>query len=166
MGKNDFEIERKFLIRMPDLAQLEKLGEKSAIVQTYLKTEEGSARVRKRGSEGRWVYTHTEKKRLSDLRRIEREREVDEAEYRQLLERADPSRRTVYKDRYCVEYMGQLLEIDVFPFYTDRAFLEIELEDEGQALHLPPWLELIKEVTADRRYTNAALALEIPYDRI
>ena len=166
MGKSEFEIERKFLIRMPELPELEKLGENSAIVQTYLKTEEGSARVRKRGTEGRWVYTHTEKKRLSDLRRIEREREVDEAEYQRLLQMADPRRRVICKDRYCVEYMGQLLEIDVFPFYTDRAFLEIELEDEGQPLHLPPWLEVIKEVTADRRYTNAALALEIPFDEI
>ena len=166
MGNNGFEIERKFLIRMPDLAVLENQGEKTAIVQTYLKTDEGSARVRKRGREGCWVYTHTEKKRLSDLRRIEREREVDEAEYLHLLERADPQRRVIYKDRYCLEYMGQLLEIDVFPFYNDRAFLEIELADEGQAVHLPPWVELIKEVTADRRYTNAALALDIPFDEI
>lgn len=166
MGKNEFEIERKFLISMPDLAALENMGEKTTIVQTYLKTDEGSARVRKRGSEGCWVYTHTEKKRLSDLRRIEREREIDEAEYLRLLEKADPQRRTIHKDRYCLEYMGQLLEIDVFPFYPDRAFLEIELENEEQPVHVPTWVELIKEVTSDRRYTNAALALEIPYDEI
>lgn len=166
MRKNEFEIERKFLIRMPQPELLETLGEKTGIVQTYLKTDEGSARVRKRGSEGHWVYTHTEKKRLSDMRRIEREREVDEAEYLRLLEMADTQRRVICKDRYCIEYMGQLLEIDIFPFYTDRAFLEIELEDERQPVHIPTWLEIIKEVTADRRYTNAALALEIPYDEI
>lgn len=166
MAKNEFEIERKFLIRMPELTRLEKLGEKTAIVQTYLNTEEGSARVRKRGREGCWTYTHTEKKRLSDLRRIEREREVDEAEYLRLLESSDPQRRVIYKDRYCLEYMEQLLEIDIFPFYSDRAFLEIELEDEGQAVHLPDWVEVIKEVTSDRRYTNAALGLEVPYDEI
>ena len=72
----------------------------------------------------------------------------------------------IYKDRYCVNYMGQLLEIDVFPFYSDRAFLEIELSDEAQPIFIPPWLEVIKEVTEDQRYTNASLARNIPYDDI
>lgn len=166
MTENQFEIERKFLIRMPDTAELLRLGERTEIIQTYLVCENGSARVRKRGREGDWVYTHTEKKRLTDMRRIELERELDEAEYQQLLEKADPQRRVIHKDRYCIEYMGQLLEVDIFPFYSDRAFLEIELEDEEQEIHLPPWLDIIKDVTADRRYTNAALALEIPYDEI
>lgn len=166
MGKSEFEIERKFLIRMPDVGQLLELGERTEIVQTYLKTHEGSARVRKRGRDGKFVYTHTEKKRLSDMRRIEREREIDEAEYAVLLGFADPERNTIYKDRYCVEYMGQLLEIDIFPFYTDRAILEIELEDESQPIHIPPWLRLIREVTGDKRYTNAAMAKAVPMDEI
>ena len=49
MTENQFEIERKFLIRMPDTAELLRLGERTEIVQTYLLCENGSARVRKRG---------------------------------------------------------------------------------------------------------------------
>lgn len=165
-GKNGFEIERKFLIRMPDTEFLLTAGEMSHIVQTYLKTDEGSARVRKRGREGNYTYTHTVKKRLSDLRRIEHEREISHDEYEKLLSFATSDMRVIYKDRYCVNYMGQLLEIDVFPFYPDRAFLEIELNDEAQQIIIPPWLEVIKEVTSDKRYTNAALARYIPYDDI
>ena len=164
--KNEFEIERKFLIRMPDIEYLRSVAEMSHIEQTYLKTDEGSARVRKRGREGEYVYTHTVKKRLSDLRRIEHEREIAEEEYVRLLCFADPNMNVIFKDRYCVDYMGQTLEIDVFPFYPDRAFLEIELDDEAQRFFIPPWLEVIKEVTGDRRYTNAALAVDIPYDPI
>ena len=164
--KIQFEIERKFLIRMPDLDFLLAAGDMSHIVQTYLKTDEGSERVRKRGREGEYTFTHTVKKRLSDLRRIEQEREISEEEYHKLLCFSAPDMSVIYKDRYCVNYMGQLLEIDVFPFYSDRAFLEIELSDEAQQIFIPPWLEVIKEVTEDKRYTNAALARNIPYDDI
>ena len=150
--KNEFEIERKFLIRMPDIEYLRSVAEMSHIEQTYLKTDEGSARVRKRGREGEYVYTHTVKKRLSDLRRIEHEREIAEEEYVRLLCFADPNMNVIFKDRYCVDYMGQTLEI--------------ELDDEAQRFFIPPWLEVIKEVTGDRRYTNAALAVDIPYDPI
>ena len=163
---NQFEIERKFLIRMPDTAFLLSQGEMSHIVQTYLKTEDGSERVRKRGREGGYTYTHTVKKRLSDLRRIEQERVISEGEYLSLLRLADPDMSTIYKDRYCIDYMGQILEIDIFPFYSDRAFLEIELSDESQQIFIPPWIDVIKEVTEDKRYTNAALARNIPYDPI
>ena len=163
---NQFEIERKFLIRMPDMDFLISMGDMSHIVQTYLKSDEGSARVRKRGREGAYIYTHTVKKRISNLRRIEQEREIDAHEYEQLLTEANPDMKVIYKDRYCVKYMGQMLEIDIFPFYSDRAFLEIELLDESQQLHIPPWIDVIKEVTEDKRYTNAALARNVPYDDI
>ena len=166
MEKPNLEIERKFLINMPDIDTLVSLCDKTHIVQTYLITEQGSARVRKRGRDDCWVYTHTVKKRLSDLSRVELEREVDEAEYQSLLLQADPSRSVICKDRYSFEYMGQILEIDIFPFYDDRAFLEIELADEGQSVNIPPWLKVIKDVSSDRRYTNASLALEVPYEEI
>ena len=61
-------------------------------------------------------------------------------------------------------YEGKDFEIDVYPFWQDRAVMEIELADEAEAVKLPPEIEIIKEVTRDRRYTNAALAREIPLD--
>jgi len=151
---------------MPNTDFLLSMGEMSHIEQTYLKTDEGRARVRKRGKDGEYTYTHTVKKRISDLRRIEHERQINAHEYERLLALSDPDMRVIYKDRYCVNYMGQLLEIDIFPFYSDRAFLEIELLDESQQIHIPPWLDVIKEVTEDKRYTNAALACSVPYDDI
>ena len=160
-----FEIERKFLIRMPDASFLQS-AEKDCIEQTYLLCQDGSERVRKRSRRGKITYTHTQKKRITDLRRIENERVIREAEYQQLLSRADPGRRMIIKDRYCVDYMGQLLEIDVYPFYEDRAILEIELRDESQEIHIPPWIQLVRELTEDRRYTNASMAKTIPFEEI
>ena len=56
----------------------------------------------------------------------------------------------------------QLFEIDVYPFWTDRAIMEIELDSEEREVMLPPFIEVIKEVTGDGRYTNAAIAREVP----
>lgn len=167
MEQEHFEIERKFLIRYPDLAILEKEAEATEIEQIYLLSPKGiSERVRKRGRNGRYVYTHTIKKRISDLRRAEDEREITEEEYKALLKNADPKRRVIRKTRYCLPYRGMMFEIDVFPFWDDRAFMEIELEDECQQAELPPMISVIREVTEDRRYTNSSLAREIPEEKL
>ncbi|MBR3294180.1 MAG: hypothetical protein IKI69_07180 [Oscillospiraceae bacterium] len=168
MKDTHYEIERRFLIRYPDLCWLDTAAEKSAIVQTYLlSAEKGiTERVRKRGGKEAFVYTHTTKKRISAARRIEIEEEIDEAQYRRLLQRADPARRTIEKTRYCLRENDLLFEIDVFPFWNDRAILEIELDDENQPFHIPAMIQCLREITRDKRYTNASLARAIPQDKI
>ena len=54
----------------------------------------------------------------------------------------------------------------MFPFWTDRAFCEAELSSETEALELPPWVEVIREVTEDARYNNSSLARAVPMDDI
>ena len=105
MKDSIYEIERKYLIRYPDMDLLNSRAEKTEITQTYLKTRDGhTARVRKRGLNGAYVYTHTQKTRLSDVKRIELEREISEEEYTRLLEDADPARSVIHKVRYCLTY--------------------------------------------------------------
>lgn len=164
MNQNGYEIERKFLIQRPDDAWLEAKCRGSHIIQTYLKSEAPgyNERVRRREDKSAVVYTHTVKRRLSDLRREEREREISEEEYRTLLRRADPERRVIEKRRYVLPYAGREFEIDVFPFWCNQAFMEIELTSEKEEAELPPEIRVIREVTADRRYTNSALARAIP----
>ena len=167
MKEVHYEIERKFLIRMPDPDWLRREAEGTEITQTYLSAPPGvSERVRKRGRDGVFVYTHTVKRKLTDLRRIEDEEEISAERYAELLQRTDPSRQVIRKVRWCFTREGQFFELDVFPFWEDRAFLEIELKDEGQEVRLPPELRLIREVTEDPRYTNSALAFAVPYDDI
>ena len=159
-----FEIERKFLIGYPDLNILERYP-KSDIAQTYLKTNDGmTSRVRKRTSEGVTKYIFTEKKRVTDVTCIENERELSAEEYEELLKLADPERRTVYKTRYCVPYGGRVVEVDVYPFWSDRAIAEVELESEDEAVSLPEFIKVIRDVTAEKQYKNAAIAKKIPDD--
>ena len=163
MNNEHFEIERKFIIRRPERAFLEANGEVTEILQTYLISEPGETRrVRKRWNGDEVKYYYTFKSRVNAMRQIERERELSKAEYETLLESADPARRPIRKQRWVVNYRGQLFEIDLFPFWEKQAYLELELRDEEQAIDFPPALEVIREVTGDGRYTNRALAREIP----
>lgn len=162
-----FEIERRFLIRLPLADFLAANARMTEIVQTYLLSEKGETnRVRKRCAEGAYEYTHTIKHRVSGIRRIEQEQLIGEAEYEELLKSADPQRRTIEKKRWCLDYMEQTFEIDVFSFWSDRAIMELELCDEQQEIIFPPQIEIIKEITDDGRYTNASLAKAVPYDDI
>ncbi len=160
MESGPFEIERKYLIRRPDETWLCAVSDCSEIVQTYLVEPEGGgrARVRMRSRNDAVVYTHTVKRRVNELRAVEIEREIDETEYKELLRQADPERRTLVKTRCCLPYLGQLFEIDLYPFWNDQAIMEIELTDEEQPVLFPPEIELIREVSSDKRYSNAALA--------
>ena len=163
MKTEHYEIERKFIIRRPDRAYLEAHAEPTCILQTYLLGEPGeTTRVRKRWSGGEVRYTLTVKTRVNAMRQIERERELSEREYEELLKTADPERKPIRKERWVLPYRGQRFEIDLFPFWKKQAYLELELGDESQEIEFPPALEIIREVTGDSRYTNRALAREIP----
>lgn len=163
------EIERKFLIRMPDRETLEKYSERHIrITQIYLLPVEGSGsrRVRRSVCGGEEKLYFTEKIFVTDRTRVEREREITPEEWERLAAQADPARRPIRKTRWCVPFAGHTLEIDVFPFWQDRAFCEAELASEEEELRLPDWIEVIREVTEDHRYNNSALALAVPEEDI
>lgn len=162
-----FEIERKYLIEYPDTDILENYPDssKSEIAQTYLKTDDGfTSRVRARTENGVTKYIFTEKKRITDLKCIENEREISAVEYEELLKLADPERNTVYKMRYCLPYNGRVVEVDVYPFWSDRAIAEVELENEAENAELPDFIKVIRDVTSEKAYKNASIAKKIPVD--
>lgn len=164
------EIERKYLIRYPDMAALKQAEgySKTEIEQTYLKSD-GSpfgGRVRKRGAGGKYTYTKTYKRTITAVKRVEIEEEITREEYDSLLKKADPMSRTVKKERHCFIYRGLLFELDIYPFWNDRAILEVELENEDALFFMPPFIEVIKEVTQDLRYRNRSIAKSVPFDSL
>ena len=163
------ETERKFLIRMPDVALLRSADGARAknIRQTYLNSSDGkNARVRMIEEAGVISYIKTIKERISTLSAYENEWEISKEEYERELGDKDPDKNTVIKTRYCIPYAEHIIEIDVYPFWIDRAILEVELADENESFSLPEYITVIKEVSADKRYKNTKLAKEIPYDEI
>lgn len=156
-----YEIERKYLIEYPDIKWLEgnPSCQRIEIIQTYLNSAAGEeVRVRQRGVDGNYIYFQTIKRKVSDVKRVEIERRLSQAEYLKLLMEADTTKRQIRKTRYCLTYENQYFEIDVYPFWTDKAIAEIELSDEKAEILFPKQLKVIKEVTDDDSYKNASLA--------
>ncbi len=155
------EIERKYLIEYPDIDALEKndLCRRIDISQTYLTYPDGNFfRIRKRGIEENCLYIKTVKKKISELKRIEIETALTAEEYHTLLNDTAAERFTVSKSRYCMVYNSQYFEIDVFPFWKDKALMEIELIDENETIDMPKEITVIREVTFESEYKNYNIA--------
>ena len=158
------EIERKFLIEYPELSLLTSIEScrRVEIIQTYLKPSDGQElRVRQRGENGHFIYFETIKRSITGMKRVEIERRLTKDEYLALLMDADTSKRQIRKDRYCLMYKNRDFEIDVYPFWNDRAIAEIELSHEDEEFEFPEFINVIKEVTDDKAYRNYSLATDI-----
>ena len=156
------EIERKFLVKAGfDPGSLPVVHRTFQIAQTYLKTDDGSAaRVRERRGQGAAVYSHTVKRTLEAGVREEHEHQISGREYVEYLTERDPGKRTVRKERRCFLWAGQYFELDTF--IEPRAgltLLEIELDDVEDEVNLPPFIEIVGDVTRDESYTNFSMAL-------
>lgn len=158
------EIERKFLLAaapdfsMPELAHAQAFE----IEQTYLVTTDPDAevRVRKRTGKGGSVsYYRTEKIKRTATTREEREAIITPREYLKLLESKDTSREPIVKTRYTFVYDNQHFELDVFHGrLAGIVTLEVELTEEQEQLSLPPFLQIVREVTDEGSYSNSRLA--------
>ena len=159
------ETERKFIIEMPETSALCELDEYtvSRITQTYLSSEPTvTHRVRKREYADTVTYTETKKIRISPMSAIEEERVIDATAYEARLQSIRTGTRPVKKTRHTFRYGTYTVEIDVYPEWKKSAILEVELPSETANLSLPPFLKVLREVTGERSYSNAAMAQRFP----
>ena len=164
-----FEIERKFLIYYPNIKELENMPNctKVDISQTYLKSNDDmERRVRARGINGDYLYYLTEKRKISNIKRVEFERRLTQNEYLALLMESDNKLHTIHKTRYCLSENNQYFEIDIYPEWDNQAIMEIELSSENEIIKTPEFIKIIKEVTDDNDYKNYQMAKEMPKELI
>ena len=155
-----YEIERKFLVEMPDLAALEELPgfRRVEIEQAYLPTtNDEKLRVRKWVEDGRAIYYKTRRRRLND-RKLEVEERLTQRAYKETLEEAGDTLQLLHKTRYSIPWEGQVFQLNVYPFWQDQAIVKLELNEEDALVQLPPALNLIREVTGEREYKDYTLA--------
>ena len=163
------ETEVKFLIEMPNIDLLLSQPQVSVknMTQTYLLAPKNTTlRVRRICENGKTSYIQTQKKRISLLSSFEEEKEISEEEYKVALLSSDLSRAPIQKVRYSFPYADHTMEIDVYPFWNDRAILEIELANERDEFSIPDFICVIKNVTDDNRYKNVNLAQSPIFDDI
>ncbi len=159
------ETERKFIIKMPSLEAIAAMPEytKSEITQIYLDSPAGvTHRTRMRSFSDRTEYTETVKIRVSSMSAHEDERQIDEARYLELEKKLANGASPLHKVRHTFKLGGHTYEIDAYPAWKSTCILEVELESESEELGFPEVIELVREVTGDRRYSNAAMARCFP----
>ncbi|MBP5548188.1 MAG: AAA family ATPase [Bacteroidales bacterium] len=151
------EVERKYLV---DVVGEIAGGNVSDIHQTYLLPVDGKERrLRMRGENGHNVYFLTTKIRLAADRNYEHECQIDENQYKELLQEANPEKRTIYKRRCCFLWENQYFELDKFiEPEIGHYLLEIEDAEDPATVKFPPFLRILEDVTGDPAYYNSNIA--------
>lgn len=147
------EIERKFLVTGDDWRK--EVSSSSEFVQAYVATDKDrSVRIRIMDNELARLTIKIGKQLFA---RDEFEYEIPLDDARDLAKNALGI--VLEKTRHKVEHKGYTWEVDVFGgAYAGLTVVEVELENEEASPALPTWVG--KEITGDRRYSNAVMATE------
>ena len=150
---------RKYLIEKPDESWLiRKYGVAPIrLSQTYLADSIANSerRIRKQKGGNGFLYFYTEKRLGADGSKWVTEQPISQKEYEALNLQRDPALSDVHKDKFRFTDGGHAMEIDIYPFSSDKAILFVY--GEGEPV-IPDGIRVLKEVTGDTEYKNKALA--------
>lgn len=163
------EIERKYVIRMPDMDVIRAQSEhtESKILQMYLPHERGEThRIRRREYADKVVCTETRKVRLDVMSATETESQISESAFNILSKSPLEGHRPIEKVRHTFRLGDYTYEIDVYPKWKNTAILEVELPSCDAVVEIPEFLEVILEVTQDRKYKNFSMSKNFPRELV
>ncbi|MBO7196556.1 MAG: hypothetical protein J6V80_04425 [Clostridia bacterium] len=163
--KSALEIERKYIIEMPDITVLSAQEEytKSEITQIYLSSEKGEThRIRRRVFSDRVELTETRKIRIDEMSVTEIEGQISNSYFEELAENIEQGTAPISKTRHTFIFRDQTFEIDVYPAWSNTAIMETELKNRDEMVQMPPFIRIIKEVTGNKKYSNAAMSKSFP----
>lgn len=130
------------------------------VVHDYLCTpnQRMQARIRKRGQNGNWTYTHTIRRPEVNNESPELKMQISSREYELLKAQKDSRRFTIFKKRRCFLWNNQYFQMDIYeePCHArcrGLIILETYTTLKGDDLKLPDFLNIVKEVTNDRQYS-------------
>ena len=168
-AKIGLEIERKYIIEMPDVSVLSQQPEYtvSGILQIYIQGAIGEThRVRRRDFSDRVVCTETRKIRIDKISSTEIEGEISIEEFDRLALTILDGTQPIHKLRHTFIYEGQIFEIDVYPQWKNTAIMETELDDPKKEVKIPSFINIVREVTGNKAYSNAGMSRRFPKDDI
>ena len=167
--KTQIEIERKYIIEKPVFSLIRNMPEstESEILQIYLPSEsEETRRIRRRVYKDKTLCYETRKIRIDGMSCTEIEREITPDEFSALSQSIKEGTTPINKTRYTFDYEGQTFEIDIYPQWQNTAIMETELESREKRVEIPSFIKIIREVTGNKAYSNAAMSREFPKEDI
>ena len=151
-----FYIEKKYLICIPDISYLDKLGgcSKVKMTLTYLNgsSEQCDVKLLLRDEDGKKFYQKIIKgnNRKSTIS-LSVEEYIDELDNKMI------DRNPIVKVRYSFIYHSVYYKIDIFED-KDFSILEVDLLNSHEVVHFPSFIEVLKEVSEDLNYKNYNLS--------
>ena len=151
-----FYTEKKYLIRIPDISYLDKLGgcSKVKMTLTYLNgsSEHCDRKLLLRDEDGKKFYQkiikgNNQKSTIS----LTAEEYIDE------LDNKMPDRNPIVKYRHSFIYHSVYYKIDIFED-KDFSILEVDLLSSHETVHFPSFIEVLKDVSDDPNYKNYNLS--------
>lgn len=164
---DSIEIERKFLVREADLSKAEEL-KLNILYSVYLDPEVlneqvglltlpdsivRASHVITSNNENKFFLTH--KTGGHKLSRQERSLQITSDDYLELSTEYGVS--TLTKKRFTFNYLRNIFELDIFE-EDNLILLEIELSNENQLFAVPPFVDIVKEVTGVPSYYGSNIA--------
>ncbi|NLD48418.1 MAG: hypothetical protein GX660_14715 [Clostridiaceae bacterium] len=151
----NYEIERKFLIKVDKIPYDLNTFDKYSLTQAYISFSP-EVRVRKANDNMFWFCVKTPVD-STGLVREEHEFAITEEEYLYLFNKTEGN--VITKDRYQGPVGHYIYCIDIFSgMFEGLAFMEVGFDsvEEANNFIVPDWVE--KDVTSDKRYKNGSLA--------
>ena len=153
---------RKYLISMPDVSLLTEtfVATDIEMMQTYLMNSNPMVerRIRQQENGPDYLYFYTEKSIGEDGTRWVTERPISEKEYIRYLMECDAALHPVRKRKFRFIANGHRMEIDLYPFSSEKAILFVYGTGDDQSATIPDGITVLKDVTGDPEYKNRRLA--------
>ena len=155
-----FDTKKKFLIEFPNLTTLEAIEnvKKIEIYQTYLICDDNEkTQIKKCEIDNDCIYYQT-KAIIKNNQIIEIEKRLTEKEYEEKILSADITRKQLHRTRYCLASKNNYMEIDLYPFWDDKAILKVDLHNEDDKFEIPSFIRVIEDITNNNKYLNSELS--------
>ncbi|XP_050409528.1 TRPL translocation defect protein 14 [Patella vulgata] len=157
---------RKFLVsqilngvRFPFLQEFQ-------VVHDYLVTpsRKMQARLRRRGQNDHWTYTHTIRRPEINKQSVELRQPISSKEYEILQAQRDGRHDTIYKTRQCFLWQNQYFQMDIYrdpcPSRCKGLILLETYTAKDKEISLPDFLKIEREVTDENFYSMFSLSLK------
>ncbi|XP_067952022.1 TRPL translocation defect protein 14-like isoform X2 [Watersipora subatra] len=158
---------RKFLIASHRPDEEWPVFKEFDVVHDYLTTPHNKmqARLRKRGQNGVYTFTHTVRRPMIKGQRVELRKQISGRTYHMLLEQRDKEHCTIYKKRRCFIYNNKYFQLDIYqepchPRCKGLMILETYTGTEAGHIDVPDFLTVSCEVTDQPLYSMYNLCLK------
>ena len=152
-------VEKKYLISMPDVEQLMKNKQcrKVHVKQHYIidETKQEKEKIVLRRENNKNFYYKVVKKN-----KVKYSNSITADKYINKLEDENKKFYHIHKDRYYYIFDSRCIKIDVFPFWKDKAILEVDVLNDRENIKFPKFVHIIEDVTDNEAYKNYYLAEE------